>query len=53
MRGARAAMALVEQMIADARANGVKIVPVCPYVRAQYRKHPDWRDVMTAEPSAD
>ena len=46
MRGTGAAMALVEHMIADARANGLKIVPVCPYVLAQYRKHPEWSDVM-------
>ena len=51
MRGTRAAMALVEHMIADARANGFKIIPICPYVAAQYGKHPEWRDVMT-EPSS-
>jgi predicted GNAT family acetyltransferase len=47
MRGTGAATALVEYMIAEARANGFKIVPICPYVRAQYKKHPEWRDVMT------
>ena len=46
MRGTGAATALVEHMIADARANGFKIVPICPYVRAQYKKHPEWADVM-------
>ncbi|HKN29927.1 MAG TPA: N-acetyltransferase [Roseiarcus sp.] len=34
-------MALVEHMIGDARANGFKIVPICPYVLAQYQKHPE------------
>ena len=47
MRGTGAAMALVEHMIGDARASGFKIVPICPYVLAQYRKHPEWSDVMT------
>ena len=47
MRGTGAAMALVEHMIADARANHFKIIPLCPYVLAQYKKHPEWRDVMT------
>jgi len=28
-------------MIGDARANGFKIVPICPYVLAQYQKHPE------------
>ncbi|MGO9420336.1 GNAT family N-acetyltransferase [Roseiarcus sp.] len=49
MRGTGAALALVEHMIADARAAGFKIVPVCPYVLAQYRRHPDWSDVMTSQ----
>ncbi len=46
MRGSGAAAALVEFMIADARKAGFKIIPTCPYVRAQYEKHPEWRDVM-------
>ncbi len=47
MKGTSAAMALVEYMIADARREGFKIIPICPYVKAQYRKHPEWADVMT------
>lgn len=47
MKGTGAALALVEFMVADARANGFKIIPVCPYVLAQYRKRPAWSDVMT------
>ena len=47
MRGTGAAIALVEHMIADARAYGFKIIPVCADVAAQYGKHPEWRDVMT------
>jgi predicted GNAT family acetyltransferase len=52
MRGTGAAMALVEHMIADTRAKGFKINPICPYVLAQYKKHPEWRDVLTNPPSA-
>ena len=48
MRGTGAALALVEHMIGDARANRFKIIPICPYVLAQYRKHPEWSDVMTS-----
>jgi uncharacterized protein len=51
MRGTGTAMALVERMIEDARANGFKITPLCPYVLAQYRKHPEWSDVMTSAAS--
>lgn len=38
--------ALVHHLIADARANGYRIVPLCPFVRAQSEKHPDWDDVI-------
>jgi uncharacterized protein len=50
MRGTGAAASLVNYMIDDARRNNFKILPLCPYVRAQYRKHPDWADVMTVAP---
>lgn len=50
LRGTGAAAALVDRLIADARAEGVRIIPLCPYVRARYAKHPDWQDVMTVAP---
>ncbi len=53
MRGTGAAAALVSFMVEDARKNGFRIVPVCPYVRAQYRRHPDWQDVMTVKPGEE
>ena len=46
MRGMGVGIALVERLIADARAEGFKIIPLCPYVRAQYERHPEWADVM-------
>ncbi|WP_300381239.1 GNAT family N-acetyltransferase [Henriciella sp.] len=52
LKGTGAAAALVDFMIADARENGFKIIPLCPYVRARYEKHSEWRDVMTVEPGA-
>ena len=38
--------ALVRYLIEDARSNGFKIVPLCPFVKAQYQNHPEWSDVM-------
>lgn len=46
MRGTGAAKALVEALIADARAKGYRIIPLCPYVKAQSLKHPEWADVI-------
>jgi len=48
MRGMGVASALVARLIADARAEGFKIIPLCPYVKAQYARHPEWADVMQA-----
>ena len=48
-RGSGAALALVERLVADARAEGFKIVPLCSYIDAQRRKHPNWADVFTSQ----
>ena len=47
LQGTGAAAALVEHVISDARAHGFKIIPICPYVQAQYKRHPEWADVLT------
>jgi uncharacterized protein len=45
MRGTGIAKALVERLVADARAEGLTIVPTCSYIQAQFARHPDWSDV--------
>jgi predicted GNAT family acetyltransferase len=45
-RGRGVGRALVERMVADARAEGFKIVPLCPYVNAERKRHPEWADVF-------
>lgn len=39
-------LALVERAVVDARAAGIKIIPLCPYAKAQIGKHPEWQDVL-------
>lgn len=46
LRGSGAGQKLVERLVADARAEGFRIVPLCPFVNAQRRKHPEWADVF-------
>ncbi len=46
MRGTGVARALVERLIADARAEGFKIIPLCPFVKSQAQRHPEWADVI-------
>ncbi|MBK4216929.1 N-acetyltransferase [Paracoccus caeni] len=53
LRGTGAAAALVRALIDDARENSFVIIPLCPYVRAQYAKHPEWADVFTTKPGED
>lgn len=37
---------LVFRGIEDARAEGNRIVPLCSYVAAQFRRHPEWADLL-------
>ncbi|MBC2834363.1 GNAT family N-acetyltransferase [Paragemmobacter straminiformis] len=46
-RGTGAGLALVTRMVEDARAEGVKIMPLCPFVNAQRKKHPEWADAFS------
>jgi len=45
-RGTGAGLALVQALVAAARTDGFKIVPLCPFVNATRKKHPDWADVF-------
>lgn len=44
-RGQGLAGKLVQAIVDDARAEGFKIVPLCPYVVNAFGKHPEWADV--------
>ncbi len=45
-RGTGAGLALVTRMVADARAEGFRIMPLCPFVNAQRKRHPEWADAF-------
>lgn len=45
-KGQGVGLALVERGVADARANGKTILPLCPFAAAMFRKHPEWADVL-------
>lgn len=47
-RGQGHAERLVERAIEDARAAGIKITPTCWYVAAEFRRHPEWADLLQA-----
>lgn len=39
-------VAMVTRAVEDARAAGIRILPLCPFAAAQFRRHPDWEDVL-------
>lgn len=38
--------ALVLRAVEDARREGRKIIPLCPFAKAQIEKHKEWQDVL-------
>lgn len=46
LRGQGVGEALVQRGVEDARAEGRKILPLCPFAKAQIQKHPEWQDVL-------
>lgn len=45
-RGQGVGVRLVTRAVEDARAAGKKIIPLCPFANAQFRRHPEWADVL-------
>ncbi|MEM6974117.1 MAG: GNAT family N-acetyltransferase [Pseudomonadota bacterium] len=46
LRGRGVALALAARFVEDARSEGFRIVPLCPFLNAERRKHPDWAEVF-------
>jgi uncharacterized protein len=40
---------LVAGALEDIRARGLRLVPLCPFVRAYLRRHPEQRDLVARE----
>lgn len=49
-RGKGIAAGLVAAIVADARRQGFRIAPLCPYVVQAFGKNPDWADVRATLP---
>jgi hypothetical protein len=45
LRGRGIASALVERLVADARSEGFRILPLCPFVADAFDRHPEWADL--------
>ena len=46
LRGRKVGERLVRQAVEDARRDGVSIIPLCPFAKAQIDRHPEWQDVL-------
>lgn len=46
LKGQGVGKALFMHLVEDARKGGVKIVPLCPFVKSQFGKFPETRDVL-------
>lgn len=47
LRGKGVGQALATYAVEAARKGGWKIMPLCPFFRAQALRHQDWHDVVT------
>ncbi|WP_373354252.1 GNAT family N-acetyltransferase [Pseudoroseicyclus sp. CXY001] len=47
LEGQGLARLLLDALLADAREKGFRIVPLCPYVNAQRRRHPEWAELFS------
>ena len=45
-RGKGVGRLLATRMVEDARVEGFKIFVLCPFVKAERQKHPEWADVF-------
>ena len=47
LRGRGVGDLLVARAVADARAEGKKIIPLCPFAASRFRKHPEYANVLS------
>jgi uncharacterized protein len=48
LAGKGVGLALVARAVEDARAEKVRIVPQCSFVRLMFQRHKDWQDVLAS-----
>jgi predicted GNAT family acetyltransferase len=48
LRGRGVGQVLVTRAVEDARREGFKIIPLCPFAKVQFLRHKEWQDVLSA-----
>jgi uncharacterized protein len=49
LEGQGLASRLVADALEDIRARGMRVVPICPFVRAYIQRHPEYEDLVTRD----
>ncbi len=47
LRGLGLGQMLVRRAVDDARNQGIKVLPLCPFAASEFRKHAEYRDVLS------
>lgn len=42
---------LAEAVLDDARARGLSVVPICPFISSWIKRHPEYADLVAGRPS--
>jgi predicted GNAT family acetyltransferase len=37
----------VRRAVEDARREGFRIIPLCPFAKSQFERHAEWKDVLS------
>ena len=45
LRGQGVGLKLAEYAVNFVREKGIKLLPLCPFMKATLQKHPEWKDV--------
>lgn len=48
LQGKGAATAVIEKTLNYIEENGYRLIPVCPFVDAYLKRHPDWNRILAA-----
>lgn len=47
LRGRSLGSFLVRRAVQDAREQDLRIIPLCPFAASEFRRHPDYADVLS------
>jgi hypothetical protein len=48
LEGKGIASAMVKQILEQIKNEELKLVPLCPFVAAYVKRHPEWKEIMAA-----